>query len=292
MNAPRTVVDTYGRKVGVYEYGDPAGRPVLAFHGIPSCGAGFTWTHTPAQERGLRVIAPDRPGIGRSTRVKGYTVADYPAMVASLGDALGLERFGAFGYSGGGPYAVATAAALPDRVTGAAVAAGMGQVGDWAKVEDFEATDQQFMKMCEKRPQLAFVLLTVVGKASRLNPSIAYKEMLKQLNESDRATGKALGSSREAMALFTEAFSGSAWGVVDDYRATGGAWGIDLGAITTPMRIFHGTDDTMVPAHHSAELAKRVPNAELVEWPGLGHLGPIAHVDEILAWLASTAESA
>ena len=54
--------------IGVYEYGDPNGEPVFALHGTPACGAGFDWTDIPARDRGLRIIAPDRPGIGRSTR--------------------------------------------------------------------------------------------------------------------------------------------------------------------------------------------------------------------------------
>jgi pimeloyl-ACP methyl ester carboxylesterase len=43
----------------------------------------------------------------------------------------------------------------------------------------------------------------------------------------------------------------------------------------------------MVPLRHAEALAERIPHAELVTWPGEGHLGTIAHVDEILTWLAS-----
>ncbi len=50
-----------GTTVGVYEYGDPSGTTVFAFHGVPACGAGFDWADRPAKARGLRVLAPDRP---------------------------------------------------------------------------------------------------------------------------------------------------------------------------------------------------------------------------------------
>ncbi len=106
--------------VGVYEYGDGSGAPVFVFHGTPACGAGFAWADEPARERALRLLAPDRPGVGRSTR-RDYTVADYPPMVAALADALGIERFAVWGYSGGGPYAAACAALLPDRAIKAVV---------------------------------------------------------------------------------------------------------------------------------------------------------------------------
>jgi len=72
-----------GTTVGLYEYGDPDGRPVFAFHGVPACGAGFDWADEPARIRGLRLLAPDRPGIGKSS---GPALADagaYPARIAA-----------------------------------------------------------------------------------------------------------------------------------------------------------------------------------------------------------------
>ena len=148
-------VDVGGRIVGVYNYGDPDGAPVMVFHGTPACGAGFAWADGPARDRALHLIAPDRPGVGLSSRLASWTVGEYPAMVAALADALGVSRFSVWGYSGGGPYAAACAAALPDRVSAAAVAAGMGQIGVWAKADEFEKTDRQMLALATKRPWLA-----------------------------------------------------------------------------------------------------------------------------------------
>ena len=132
---------------------------LLAFHGVPACGAGFAWADDPARARGLRLIAPDRPGVGLSTgRAVGFAVRDYPPMISALADTLGIGRFAAFGYSGGGPYAVACAMALPERVT-AAVAAGVGQVGAWATLADFAKTDRQYLEMAERHPRRAGVML-------------------------------------------------------------------------------------------------------------------------------------
>ena len=88
------------------------------------------------------------------------------------------------------------------------------------------------------------------------------------------------------MALFTQAFLRGSGGVVDDYRAISGLWNVDFTAIKAPARIFQGTDDTMVPARHSEELARRIPGAELVMWPGEGHLATISHAEDIVGWLA------
>ncbi len=121
MPRPREV--RVGEKVvAVYAYGVPQGQPVPTFHGTPACGAGFAWPDEPARARVLRVLAPDRPGTGRSTAHSGWGVHDYPRMIVALAGARGLERFGVWRYSGGGPYAVACAAMLGERVTKTAVA--------------------------------------------------------------------------------------------------------------------------------------------------------------------------
>ena len=288
MAIPKPKVISVGdQRVGVYEYGDPTGQPVLTFHGVPACGAGFDFADAPARARALRIVAPDRPGVGRSSVVDSWGVPDYPAMVAALADALGIDRFAVWGYSGGGPYAVAVAAMLTDRVTRVAVAAGMGQVGAWATADDFEKTDRQMLGLADKHPRVARIALGTTAWLARRSPNSAYKSFLKQLSESDRAVAEGLGAPAEAMALFTQAFLESARGVVDDYRAIGGSWGVDPDAITVPVHVFQGTADTMVPQRHGEELAKRIPGAELTLWPGEGHLGTVTHVDEILDWLAA-----
>jgi pimeloyl-ACP methyl ester carboxylesterase len=271
-----------GRTIAVYEYGDPAGAPVMVLHGTPACGAGFAWADEPARERGLRLVAPDRPGVGLSSPLASWTVADYPAELGALANALDIERFAVWGYSGGGPYAVACAALLGDRVTTAAVAAGMGQMGVWAKADDFEKTDRQMLDLASKHPAVARVIMGVTGRLARLSPKSALKSFEKQLNDSDREIVPTLGTPAEAMALFTHAFLRGARGVVADYAALALPWGVAVERTEIPVAIFHGDADTMVPLRHSEELAARVSTARLTVWPSAGHLGTVAHVGEVL----------
>ena len=268
--------------VGVYEYGDPNGAPVFVFHGTPACGAGFAWADEPARERGLRLLAPDRPGVGLSSRRDAYTVADYPAMVGALADALDIHRFAVWGYSGGGPYAAACAAVLPNRVTKAVVSAGMGQMGVWAKSDDFEKTDRQMLDLAPKHPAIARLGLGVTGWLARRAPKMAMKSFEKQMNASDAALVPTLGPPDEAIALFTQAFLHGARGVVADYVALSQPWGVRVEDTAVPMIVFHGDADTMVPLRHGEELAARVPGAQLKVWPAAGHLGTVSEVGEIL----------
>ena len=54
--------------------------------------------------------------MGGSTALAGRSVLDFARDVEEFADALGLARFGLVGVSAGGPYALATARGLPDRV--------------------------------------------------------------------------------------------------------------------------------------------------------------------------------
>ena len=57
-----------------------------------------------AKNIGLRIICPDRPGIGLSTFDSSRKLLDYPTHIAQLARYLGLENYRVMGGSGGGPY--------------------------------------------------------------------------------------------------------------------------------------------------------------------------------------------
>jgi pimeloyl-ACP methyl ester carboxylesterase len=115
-----------GRMLGYAEYGDPSGTPVFAFHGFPGSRITFRIADDAARRRGVRIIAPDRPGMGLSTFQPGRNLLDWPQDVGELADALGIDRFAVAGVSGGGPYVAACAFALRARVTVAAIISGIG----------------------------------------------------------------------------------------------------------------------------------------------------------------------
>jgi pimeloyl-ACP methyl ester carboxylesterase len=283
----RTVHAAGDRNVGVYEYGDPLGAPVFALHGTPASGAGFDWADAPARERGLRIIAPDRPGIGRSTRVAMPAVADYSVELAVLADALEIDRFTVVGYSGGGPYALAAAAALGQRVRSTSIIAGAGEIGTWATFADLSRSDRQMTWLSLHTPAAARIALRTADLGSRLAPRIALWSASTEMTASDRAVMRGLGTPRQALALFTQALADGSAGVVDDYARLARPWNVALGAITTPVHCWHGTGDNLVPLAHAEALVERLPNARLTTWPGEGHLGLITHVNDVLDDLAT-----
>lgn len=67
--------------------------------------------HKDALRLKLRILAPDRPGIGGSTPQPNRTVRDYPGDVAQMCQLLHVDKFSMWGSSAGTMYALASTAA-------------------------------------------------------------------------------------------------------------------------------------------------------------------------------------
>src|ERR1700742_5199741 len=112
-----------GRTLCVRVGGGEPGRSVLVMHGSPGSSVLYDGWSDEAAARDIRLVSYDRPGYGGSSPHPGRTVADCASDVTTIADALGIDRFGVWGWSGGGPCALACAALLPDRVVAAALIA-------------------------------------------------------------------------------------------------------------------------------------------------------------------------
>jgi pimeloyl-ACP methyl ester carboxylesterase len=281
---PRVVRTAGERVVGYYEFGDPLGTPVVALHGTPACGAGFAWADDRARARGIRLLAPDRPGVGISDRWvagSGATVEAYGAELRAFAEALELPTFSVIGYSGGGPYALAAAHALADCVNAVAVVSGSGQVGEWASINDFETTDRLLTRLSLHLPVVARAVLDVGALASRVAPKTSLWFGQIEMSAPDRAVMAEFPSARAALAMFTQSCDHGARGVVDDYAALGRPWGFAVEEITVPVQCWHATTDPIVPLHHTDELVRRIPGAQVTHWDGGGHLAIIDRIDEV-----------
>ena len=99
-----------GLRLCYAEFGDPEGVPTFYFHGWP-CSRLHAWTmHEAALKQGIRLICPDRPGLGLSDDHPERQLLDWPPVVEELANHLGWEKFHIIGVSGGGPYALVCAA--------------------------------------------------------------------------------------------------------------------------------------------------------------------------------------
>ena len=145
----------------IHELGDPDGFAVVLQNGTPCSRLMPGWWDAPARARGLRLIGIDRPGYGNAPAEPDRSLRSVVEATAALMDDLGVDRFAVIGMSGGGPYALACGAFLPDRVV--AVISGAGSSGfdeavDGAgfEPEELELTREQALRpTAEGRQALA-----------------------------------------------------------------------------------------------------------------------------------------
>ncbi len=105
-----------GRRLAILEVGTSQGFPIFHFHGNGSSRLEVLTVQAEAERLGVRLICPDRPGIGGSDACVGYRLLDWPDDVVEVADQLGIERFAVEGFSGGAPFALACYYKIPHRV--------------------------------------------------------------------------------------------------------------------------------------------------------------------------------
>ena len=121
LTSSRHFVNVGDRVVHYRRWGE--GPVVLAVHGSPQSSRAVAAVAETMARRGLCVIAPDTPGAGLSTPLSHSAPdsGDFARALLAFADALGLGRFGLYGFHTGACTACAVAALAPDRVAGAAL---------------------------------------------------------------------------------------------------------------------------------------------------------------------------
>jgi len=239
----------------------------------------------PAKERGVRVVCPDRPGVGRSDPHPERTIPGYTDDVSALADALGFGRFAVLGYSGGAPYALACGARLPERVTAVGTTAGAGPHDRTGSREGCSKSDLLLLDLSLRRPFLARLIMFAWAKTALLAPSVALKGLADDLSEPDRRfleEGVRERGAAEVMSLFTEVFRQGGGGVVLDYQLHGRPWGFSLEEVSVPVHLWHGEEDLVVPMHHAEDLSSRLPDASLHGLEDTGHFSIQQHYGTML----------
>lgn len=265
-----------GRTLHVYDTGTgdwTAGLAVFWHHGAPSTGAPPEPLFAAAAERGIRWVSHDRPGYGGSTPHPGRDVASAAADVASVADALGIDRFAVLGVSGGGPHALACAAVLPGRVLSAVCMSGCAPFGaeglDWfAGMTPSGAAE--YRAAATGRAALAAYLAS-----AEFDPEV--------FTPADHAA--VVGAWSWMGTVVDKALKTDQGGMVDDDLAFVNPWGCDPREISTPVLFVHGAQDRLVPSSHAKWLSERCRTAELWLRPDDGHVSILNSSVMALDWL-------
>jgi pimeloyl-ACP methyl ester carboxylesterase len=251
-----------GAMLVVEEFGEPAGKPVLVHHGSPGSRRLYRPDADLAATRyGLRLLSYDRPGYGGRPRRQGRRVADAIPDVRSIAAARDIGRLGIWGLSGGGCYALACAALLPDLVTGAAVFASFASYGspglefcagmsaEYAAEVGLFFTDRPAARRNwrEDADRLAVTLTTPEGWIARCGEAAG----------TDDARSREVACHLAAGMRDSLADGDGGWW--DDWAAVLTPWGCDLTTTRAPVRLWHGARDRAVPVVHGLWLAAHVP---------------------------------
>lgn len=271
-----------GRTLAVLERGPSDGTPVVAFHGCPGSRLDAAPGLDDALAReGVRWLAVDRPGFGRSDPHRRRTLRSTAGDAAVAAEALGAERFAVYGLSAGGPYAVAVAAAAPERVTHALVVSGVGPP-DPAFTEGMRGDVQLLHHLSRRAPWL-------VAAGMRRARSDPRKALAKAAEGAPPADAEVLGRPEVAGLVAASMREGLRRGgrcVAEDLALLSAPWDVDPRAVAAPVELWHGEDDATVPLAHAERLAALLGDAALRRLPGEGHYLAFARGDELVAALA------
>jgi len=272
-----------GRRLGFAEYGHPQGRPLFYFHGFPASRLEAALTDVAAERLGIRIIAPDRPGIGLSDFQPGRTLGDWPADVAELAESLGLERFAVLGVSGGGPYALACAAEIPARLTAVGIVGGLGPLDQAGATLGMSLLSRFFLQLFRRAPAVGRILFCLAAQFARHSPERLFALFTANAPAPDRKVLARPEVGSIFLASMGEAVRNGSRGGASELFLYTRPWGIDLVRIRATVDLWHGRLDATVPLPMGESLARAIPGCRSRFLPDEGHFSlPLNHMEEIL----------
>lgn len=252
-----------GGRLAYREYGDPDGEPVFFLHGWPGESHQAVLLHEAAVEKRVRLVAPNRPGIGGSTAMTGRTLLDWPPMLAALADHLQIRRFRLLGLSGGGPYALACAWALGKRVIACATVCGALPAAPGPERRQLSPVYRFMLGVHDHTPWLLKGALVPLVRITRIPPPRPFLWLvLRGVGPQDRAALWKRESFVHYFPGFQNAMRSGMRGLWEDGDPYSSPWPFNPAEIRSPLVIWHGTQDKNFSCQGAEALAARLPGAQ------------------------------
>lgn len=276
-----------GRQLGYAQYGSPNGKVVFLLHGLPGSRIEGAFFDDIAKQQGARIISMDRPGYGWSSPQPGRSLVDHAKDVQYLAEYLGFDEYGVlvcsvscsqclfnslltFGLeqanSGGGPYALACAYALPSvRLQAVSIVCGLGLFDmsrrgmDLMHYLGFTVGFRYFPSLCRwyfSRDPASNLELSDEERLElwrqNLDVSKTHPKDLEFLGDIDMMRS-AFAISRQSFAQGLEAFALDGQLLCMDPKFRVEDIRTDL-----PINLWYGELDRSVPVGHGEETARRL----------------------------------
>lgn len=265
-----------GRRLGFDEHGPTNGKPLFYFHGSPSSRieASLYIDENLLERLNVRLIAVDRPGLGLSDFQPNRQMLGWAKDVTSLADHLKLERFSILAYSLGGPYGLACAYAIPDRLDKVGIVSGAALFTESELLMSVNEGTRQFLTMPKEKPWLSRLFLWMM---LRLMPRIAPKRFMAQANSLLPAPDYAIIDSslefqKGFIKMLHEAMKQGVSGAHHESLLTVTDWGFRIHDIKIPVYIWHGEMDKNIPVEMARFAAKAISNSIAKFFTDEGHL--------------------
>lgn len=263
-----------GRRLAFAEWGDAYGSPVLYLHAVP--GSRLWFDEQATASRGVRLITVDRPGYGRSDPKEGATLLTWVDDVEQLAQALGLAGFPVVAWSMGGPYALAAAAGLPDRITRVGLAS-ISHVPADVRPASLKPPPEEDVHAAANDPE------SLIGRWSGSEDWRVYLEqpaaILNGLPDVDKRMLDELGYRTALEENIREGMQQGLRGMLWEEVAMLRPWGFHLSDVVAETFVWRGEHESATAREF---VANHLPNARLIVWQGEGHCGFLRHWDEIL----------
>lgn len=281
-----------GRVLGYADYGSRRGVPIVRCHGAPSSRLEGALLAEAAGDLGVRLVVPDRPGMGQSDFQEHRRIEDWPGDVTHLATALGLGRFAVLGVSGGAPYALACAVHIPERVTAIGLVSAIAPFDAAGTFAAMKGPSRAMYQLARRAPWLLRGLLGLMRRMAT-SKSAASERMSASFPEPDRRTLQRSDVRAHLGSVFDEAMRQGARGVTRDMELIAGPWGFALASVQMPVLLWQGEQDGNVPAAHGRYLLGALPNCRATFYPDEAHLSLFVnrHREILSALVGSTGES-
>jgi len=279
-----------GRWLSYREYGrNTTGPLVFYFHGTPGSRLELGLCDAESCHSGARVIAIDRPGLGRSTYASNRRITDWPSDVEQLAAALGYadQPFGILGLSGGAPYAAACAYQIPHRLTHVAIVSGHTPLEACGTCP---GNQDQLIALISRRPRLGKLAFQVIGRRLDRKPDQVIAKISKNWTAADKRLMLCNSKHyRQLIDNLREANRCGPAGLVTDIRLLAGCWGFQLRDITgVPISIWQGECDRIVTPSMGRYFQQQIADSELITDARAGHVTMFKwHASEVLSRFTS-----
>jgi pimeloyl-ACP methyl ester carboxylesterase len=277
-----------GRWLCYAEYGYPAGKPVIYTHGAPGSRLCRYPDESIARSLNARIIVPDRPGYGFSEYQPGRKLLDWTNDLLQLVDALKIEKFAIYGFGSGGPYTLACAFKIPQRLTNIGVVNCLCPP-DWVgSYKDMVAANRLGHMLARRMPwPLWSTIVWVYFRNAHRNSENYFDRMVEKLPEFDKKVitrfdlkEMMIDNCREAFRFGTRGYGRDAFLIVRP-------WNFQIEEITKEIYIWYGEDNTRIPLYFGKYLEQAIPKCNATFFPKEGHYILHTHWGEILAALVS-----